>query len=158
MLRLLRVILEFPYIRWRVAVTFGCLLLASIQDLTTVHAADRLDKLEREASFHIEPGSLESALLQFSRQAGIQVVLGAKVADFSVAAIDGRRNAREVLTAILSETGLKFSVVGKTVTVHAADTKSHAAAATPLGVRSTPEDASKIAPKTGDRPRADNQP
>jgi hypothetical protein len=99
--------------------------------LAAVNAADHLETLEREASFHIESGSLESALLQFSRQTGIQVVLTTRVADISVTAIEGRRNAREVLTLLLNTTGLKYSVVGETVTV-SVDPKVRAAVVTPL--------------------------
>lgn len=77
-------------------------------------------KLEREASFHIPSGSLESALIQFSRQAGIQVVISARVAEISVAAIEGHLSARAVLATLLNGTGLAYRLVGNTVTIRPA--------------------------------------
>ena len=95
----------------------GCLFQGC---LAAVNAADRLETLERESFFHIESGPLESALIQFSRQSGIQVVLTTRVTGIWVPAVDGRRNAREALIALLNTTGLTFDVVGETVTVSAA--------------------------------------
>jgi hypothetical protein len=118
--------------RWRVAFAISFLLVAWLEGASAaVKAADHLDKLEREASFHIEPGPLESALIQFSRQSGIQVVLSTRITGTLVAAIDGHRNAREVLTALLNANGLTFAVVGETVTVYAVDPKIHPAVANP---------------------------
>lgn len=143
-LNILRSILGAPYKCWRVAF-LCCLPIVAAQQIGAVHSADRPDELERDVSFHIDSGPLESALLQFSRQAGVQVVVGAKVGTFSVAAVDGRRNAREVLTALLSETGLKFAVVGKTVTVSTNSLKNHSPAVSPVG------DVPKTEPTVGDR-------
>jgi hypothetical protein len=119
-LRQMRFTVGFPRGRRRVAFTLTCILAAFLQaSSTTANAANRLEPLEREASFHIESGSLESALIQFSRQSGIQVVLSTRANGISVSAIAGRRTAREVLITLLSTSGLKFSVVGETVTVYA---------------------------------------
>ena len=85
---------------------------------SALSAAQQLTKLEQEASFHIPAGSLEYALIQFSRQAEIQIVVSGPVAKFSVSAVEGRRNAREVLTTLLTSTGLTYTVVGETITVH----------------------------------------
>jgi len=74
-------------------------------------------KLEQQAAFHIQSGSLESALLQFSRQAAIQVIISVPVAKISVTAIDGRRSARSALSALLSGTGLSYTIVGSTITI-----------------------------------------
>ena len=79
--------------------------------------AEGLGKLEQEAAFHIPSGSLESALLQFSRQAEIQVIISVPVAEISVAAVDGRLSARVVLATLLNGTGLAYTVVGNTITV-----------------------------------------
>lgn len=83
--------------------------------------ADRLEKLERQVAFNISAGSLESALIAFSRQSHLQVVIGAPVANIAVAAIEGRRHPRDVLVTLLSDTGLTFRVVGETVTVYNPD-------------------------------------
>jgi hypothetical protein len=57
-----------------------------------------------------------------------------------------------VLTALLNETGLTFAIVGKTVTVYAADPNTHPTVVSPPG------DSRKNAPKTGSRRRADIRP
>jgi hypothetical protein len=145
-LRRLRFTIVFARIRWRAALAISCVLAVSFQgSFAAVNAADRLDKLEREASFHIEPGPLESALIQFSRQSGIQVVLSARITGISVTAIDGRRNAREVLAALLNTNGLTFAIVGETVTVYAVDPKIHPTAVSPPG------DSPKSAPESKHR-------
>jgi hypothetical protein len=115
--------------RWWLGALMIALLTAVFVE-GPVSAADRLEKLERETSFHIESGPLESALIQFSRQSGIQVVLSTQVTGISVQAIDGRRNAREVLNALLSATGMTFAIVGQTVTVYATDSRRRAAGPT----------------------------
>jgi hypothetical protein len=143
--RQLRFTVEFPRVRWRVAFAVTCMLATFLQGSSAaVNAADRLETLEREASFHIESGSLESALIQFSRQSGIQVVLSTRVTGILVPAIDGRRNAREVLVTLLDTTGLTFDIVGETVTVYAVP-KVRPAAVSPV------DDPSKNAPETGHR-------
>ncbi len=76
-----------------------------------------LARLEQEAPFHISSGSLESALLQFSRQAEIQVIISVQVSEISVAAVDGRSSARAVLSTLLSGTGLAYTLVGNTITI-----------------------------------------
>ena len=133
-LKLLRFRIEFGRMRWRAALALSCLFAVFLQGASAaVKAADHLDKLEREVSFHIEPGPLESALIQFSRQSGIQIALSTRITGMSVVAIDGRRNAREVLTTLLNANGLTFAVVGETVTVSAVDPKIHPAVASPPG-------------------------
>jgi hypothetical protein len=95
----------------------ACFLL--LTGLSCARAApENPARLERHSAFHIPAGSLESALLQFSRESEIQVIVSAPVADVSVAAVEGRLTAREALTALLGETGLVYSVVGNTVTIH----------------------------------------
>jgi hypothetical protein len=142
----LRFTVELPRVRWCVVFTLTCALAAFLQgSAAAVDAVDHTEKLEREATFHIESGSLESALIQFSRQSGIQVVLSTRVTDISVLAIDGRRNVREVLKTLLSTTGLTFDIVGETVTVYAVATKVHPTVASPI------DDPSKNAPETGHR-------
>jgi hypothetical protein len=106
--------------RWGRSYTLAAVLAGS----STVIAAQQLPKLEQETSFHIPAGSLESALIQFSRQTEIQIVVSGPVAKISVAAVEGRRNAREVLTTLLTSTGLTYTVVGETITVHGSDPDS----------------------------------
>jgi hypothetical protein len=117
-----------PTIRWRVGFIICYIAAAILVGSSALAAAEQMPKLEQETSFHIEAGSLESALIQFSRQTEIQVVVSSPVAKISVCAVEGRRNAREVLTALLTATGLTYTVVGETVTIHAADPTSHSSA------------------------------
>ena len=143
MLKTLQFAFEIARTRWCTSLALTCTLAAFLQGFSAgVNAADGVEKLEREASFHIKSGSLESALIQFSAQSGIQVVLSTRVTGISATAIDGRRNAREVLTTLLNTTGLTFAIVGDTVTVYAVERKVHPTAVSPL------DDPSKTAPDT----------
>jgi hypothetical protein len=85
--------------------------------LSCAFAANPLGRLEQEVEFHISAGSLETALIQWSTQTQIQVVIAPSAPKLSVAAIEGRRNAHEVLLELLSDTGLTFRVVAETISV-----------------------------------------
>lgn len=74
-------------------------------------------KLEQEVSFHIPTGSLESALIQFSRQAELQVVVAVPVSRVTVPELSGRFIASDALLRLLQGTGLVYTVVGNTVTI-----------------------------------------
>jgi hypothetical protein len=151
-LRLLSFIIRSKGPCWRITLGAGFLLAAFLQGCPSSSAADQPDRLEHEIAFHIEPGSLESALIQFSRQSGIQVVVSAQVANISVTAIEGRRNAREVLSALLNATGLTFAIVGETVTVYPLAPKARKTVGPPLG------DPPKNAPAPESRPKPDTRP
>ena len=69
-------------------------------------------------SFNIEDGSLDSVLLQFSRQTRIQVILSPGVPHMVVRGIRGEYTVREALDTLLRPTGLLYTVVDNTVTVH----------------------------------------
>jgi hypothetical protein len=72
----------------------------------------------RQWLFHIAAGSLDSALLQFSRQTDTQVILSPRAPNVMVHGIQGRYTACEALDALLGSTGLVYTIVGNTVTVH----------------------------------------
>ena len=95
------------------------LLIGVIVAPLRVHAGDRVAKLDQPSTFHIAAGSLESALIQFSRQTHIQVVVSAPAANIPVTAVHGRHNAREVLDTLLNATGFTYVVLGETVTIRA---------------------------------------
>jgi hypothetical protein len=81
-------------------------------------------KLDQPASFHITSGSLESGLLQFSRQAKIQVVVGTlPISDIIVTPLNGRLTGRAALLALLKGTGYIYTTVGNTVTIQPAPSK-----------------------------------
>jgi hypothetical protein len=85
-------------------------------------AGSSFPRLEQEIDFHISAGSLEAALIEWSSQARIQVIIApaaASIASTSVAAVEGRRNAHEVLVALLSNSGLTFSIVADTISIAA---------------------------------------
>jgi type II secretory pathway component GspD/PulD (secretin) len=122
--------------RRRVPSLITCVLVVIVS--AGVLAANGLAKLEQDASFHIAAGSLESALIEFSRETGVQVVVSASVANILVRAVEGRRNPRDVLTTLLNDTGLTFTIVGQTITVYASDSTKQPRAVSP------PEDSVKI--------------
>lgn len=74
--------------------------------------------LEKQVTFHIASQPLESALLEFSRQADVQVAIAsAAVGNVHVAGIDGRLPVGSALLILLQGSGLSYSVTGNTVTV-----------------------------------------
>jgi len=74
------------------------------------HAVD----LTKEVAFDIPPQRLASALLEFSRQAGVQVVVGSEVGNQTTAGIKGRQSLHDALTRLLEGSTLKFTVVSDT--------------------------------------------
>jgi hypothetical protein len=112
---------------------FGAACAASIALLITppamAGAPENPTPFEQTSAFHIGPGSLASALLQFSRQTQIQVITNAPVSEIRVAGVQGRLTARDALAALLGATRLVYTIVGNTVAIHAA--------ATPAETRST---------------------
>ncbi|MBL8265625.1 TonB-dependent siderophore receptor, partial [Steroidobacter sp.] len=79
-----------------------------------------LDMSER-LSFDIPPQRLASALLEFSHQARVQVVIGREVVEQTTSGIKGTHSISEALNQLLKNTSLQYSVVGDTsITVGAA--------------------------------------
>lgn len=94
------------------------LILAGVVAPMALATSQEIPRLQREILFRIEPGPVESALIQFSRQAEMQVVLAPDTAvDITVSAVHGRFAAGAALTALLKGTGLVYTTVGNTVTV-----------------------------------------
>ncbi|MBL8270062.1 STN domain-containing protein [Steroidobacter sp.] len=99
-------------LRWWLALA-GVLLAA-------VAGADRPgdSRLHQVVQFSIERGPLEHALIQFSRQAEVQVVLASNLAgDLVASEVRGSFSASSALTKLLKGTGLVYATVGNTVTV-----------------------------------------
>jgi hypothetical protein len=94
----------------------GVFFLVTASDARSIPQG--LVPLEEPSVFRIPAGSLESALLQFSRDTGIQVIVSARVANVRVGGVEGRLSAKEALDVLLETTGLVYTVVGKTITVH----------------------------------------
>ncbi len=83
-----------------------------------VTSAVAAEKVAQQFYFNIEPQSVETALLQFSTQADMQVMVGTTtIAGQHTKGIKGRLDATEALSALLRDTGLTFKTDGNTVTV-----------------------------------------
>jgi hypothetical protein len=77
-----------------------------------------ISRLAQEVTFHIEKGPVEFALIQFSRQADVQVVLASNAAlNVTASPVIGRFAADAALAGLLKGTGLVYVIVGNTVTV-----------------------------------------
>jgi hypothetical protein len=74
--------------------------------------------MTREVEFHIARGSLASALLQFSAQAGVPVTLDARSAiNLNSPGLSGRQAVGTALELLLLNSGLSYTIVGDTVTI-----------------------------------------
>ena len=74
--------------------------------------------LDHEVVFHIKSQRLDSALLEFSRQANTPVAFAAKsIGSLITPGLDGKYAARAALSALLCNSGLVYTQVGDTVTV-----------------------------------------
>ena len=89
---------------------------------SAAHASDKeIQKLEQEVLFHIEQGPLESALIQFSRQAELQILLAIdSMLNMTASCLYGRRMIGDALTELLKSTTLAYTAIGNTVTVQVA--------------------------------------
>jgi iron complex outermembrane receptor protein len=74
--------------------------------------------LDHEVIFHIKSQRLDSALLEFSRQANTPVAFAAKsIGALVTPGLDGKYPARAALSALLCNSGLIYTQIGDTVTV-----------------------------------------
>jgi len=80
--------------------------------------AGAADWRDREVAFDIAPQSLDHALLQFSSQSGLQIMLAANSAGNAVTSgIRGTFRVSDALARLLQGSGLSFSASGDTVIV-----------------------------------------
>ena len=96
------------------------LLMTSLAmaDEPTASAAD----LDREQTFSIEAQPLDAALLDFSDQANVQVMVAANsVEGLETDGVEGRYTPRKALTALLDDSDLAFTEVGNTIAVTASE-------------------------------------
>ena len=92
------------------------LLFAMCTALWRVSVA--VDGLDREVTFDIAPQPLDHALLEFSKQSGIQIMVASRsVGNAVTQGVKGTHRASEALTLLLKDSGLSFSVNNDTVTV-----------------------------------------
>jgi hypothetical protein len=94
-----------------------CIIAGGITSLVSAGAA-RSAELDREVEFHIAAQRLDSALLEYSTQAHVQLAVAAKtVGELRTGGLNGRLTAGAALTVLLRDTGLVYTAVGHTVTV-----------------------------------------
>src|SRR5579864_6048125 len=74
--------------------------------------------LDRTVSFSIAAQPLESALVEFSHQAQIQVVIAPNAVNMTqIPALTGKVPARVALDVLLRNSGLKYAAIGKSISV-----------------------------------------
>jgi iron complex outermembrane receptor protein len=70
--------------------------------------------LAQVVEFHIDPQRLSTALLEFSHQANVQIVVGPEAGDRHSAGLIGRHSIGQALTTLLDGTALVYRVVNNT--------------------------------------------
>src|ERR1700742_264014 len=68
--------------------------------------------LERKVDFDVPAQSLSAALIQFSHQAKVQVIVSENISQQTTQGITGSHTIREALKQLLGTTGLGYRVVG----------------------------------------------
>lgn len=115
---------------------------ATVLLLTVAAAPAPAEGLEEIREFHIEAQPLDAALIEFSEQADLQLVVQTElVAGRQSAGVDGALTASAALLALLNDTGLQFEAVGEdTVAVSQADARgdSEAGNGRTAGAKQTP--------------------
>src|SRR5579872_2396536 len=91
---------------------FGTRFLAILLLLASLPAA-AVD-LTRQVEFHIRPQKLTTALLEFSHQASIQIVVGREVGDRKTPGVAGRHSIADGLTTLLAGAPLTYRVINET--------------------------------------------
>ena len=101
------------------------ILLLFAGSLAATPALAKAMDLDRAVAFDIEPQPIGSALIVFSRQAHIQVVIAPDIGTtVKTARIHGTVSARVALDALLRNTGLKYDAIGKSLRVTRVDYRS----------------------------------
>jgi iron complex outermembrane recepter protein len=86
--------------------------------------ASALD-LSREVEFHIDSQRLSTALLEFSHQTNLQIVVGPEVGDRTSGALNGRYTISQGLSNLLQGSSLAYRVINDTSITVGADDGSH---------------------------------
>jgi len=106
--------------------------------------------LARVIEFHIAPQRLSGALLEFSHQANVQIIVGPEVGDRDSAGLNGRSSIAQGLQTLLNGSSLVYRVVNDTsITVGSADRSQNLPAAealTPNTVNIAPDPAPQTDP------------
>jgi len=97
------------------------LIALSVFLCSTASAMD----LTREVEFHIDPQHLSTALLEFSHQANLQIVVGPEVGDHNSSGLNGRHSISQGLSNLLQGSSFAYRVVNDTSITVGADGGSH---------------------------------
>lgn len=90
--------------------------------LALFQAAHADDILGQVQYFNVPAGALDRALVEFGRQARVEVSAdGEVVRGYRTGGVQGRESVRSALVRLLGESGLTFQVVGNTVQVRATE-------------------------------------
>jgi hypothetical protein len=93
--------------------------------------------LAQMIDFKIAPQRLTMALLEFSRQANVQIVVGSEVGDRRSAGLSGRYSIAQGLTALLQGSALVYRVINDTsITVGYSDTSQRLQSADSMALES----------------------
>jgi outer membrane receptor protein involved in Fe transport len=120
--------------------------------------------LDRTVAFRIPSQPLDSALIEFSRQADVQLAIDAAALDrIQAPELEGILPVGAALAKLLSRSGLAYSTVGATVTIRRVESSEASSvvsnAGGPLGVIGSPRVGSETSSGTGSvskRPSADS--
>ena len=134
--------------RWN-QVVWSTAVIASTVPFADARAEVSVD-MNREVAFSIPSQPLDAALIEFSRQADVQLAISAPALQYIQSpGIKGKLPANTALSKLLSQTELKFYTVGNTVAVAPAAVHSSADAMGTTASASSEEEAQS--------PRADQR-
>jgi len=95
--------------------------------------------LAREVNFDIEPQSLETAIIKFSKQADIQVLASSTELDgVKTSGVSGRHRVEAALQALLARTGFSYKTVSEATVALVPATSSETDADLHLASAQTP--------------------
>ena len=130
----------------------GALLFAFL-----IQTAVADDRFGRQVNFDIAAQSVEAALLEFSKQADVQVMVGTLSLNGQKSeGVKGKLSVTQALEQLLKDTGLEYEAKGNTVTVKSVKNARANAVVMTLadGVRLASSDARGEAARNGEAPGA----
>lgn len=92
--------------------SLGVLLLSGVMQVALAQ-----ERFTREVTFDIAAQSVEAALLEFSKQADVQVMVGGALNGQKTDGVKGKLSVTEGLRQLLKNTGLEYQTEGNTVTI-----------------------------------------
>ncbi|MDB5459993.1 MAG: TonB-dependent receptor [Caulobacteraceae bacterium] len=102
----------------RLAMLCGMTAVGALLHAEPALSAVQKVNIDAQQEFRIPSQPLETALLQYSRQSGLQVISSSPVVANKVApAMNGRSTPRQALEALLRSSNLSFVASGSTVTI-----------------------------------------